>query len=75
MNEDLVIEILALDVLVKTYWKQLTEGITFETEEEEMAFYDIRDKAENLLQRKLDQLPSDVREQLIPTFEDGQIKY
>lgn len=75
MNEDLLIEILALDNLIKTYVDQSMQGITFESQEEEFAFLDIKDRAFDLLKRKVEQLPSSIREQIEPNLWYGQIKY
>lgn len=72
--DDLLIEILALDNLVKTYRQQLIDGITFEDAEQQMIFYDIHDRAYNLMAVKVDQLPESARKELIPLLNTyGQV--
>ena len=72
--EDTLIEILALDNLVKTYREGLENGITFENEEAKMGYYEVHDRALDLLQRKLDHLPPSYRQEILPElfFQDGQ---
>lgn len=67
--EDILIEILALDTLVKSYRDALDgEEVPWQTEEEQMAFFEIHDRATELLNHKINQLPSDqkkaIQEQL-----------
>lgn len=63
--EDLLIEVLALDCLIKTYRRQLTqEGFVLETQEDKMAFYDVHDRAVYLLKMKLQQLPEPVQQEI-----------
>lgn len=71
--EDTLIEILALDNLVKTYREGL-DGITFENEDAKMGYYEVHDRALDLLKRKLDHLPPSYRKEILPElfFQDGQ---
>mgnify|MGYP000183605033 CR=1 FL=1 len=63
--EDLLIEVLALDCLIKTYRRQLTqEDFVLETQEDKMAFYDVHDRAVYLLKMKLQQLPEPVQQEI-----------
>lgn len=63
--EDLLIEVLALDCLIKTYRGQLTqEDFVLETQEDKMAFYDVHDRAVYLLKMKLQQLPEPVQQEI-----------
>lgn len=61
--EDILIEILALDTLVKTYRDALEgEELPWETEEQQIAFFEIHDRAIEMLKNKINQLPSEQKE-------------
>lgn len=61
--EDILIEILALDTLIKSYRDALDgEGVPWQTDEEQMAFFEVHDRATELLKHKVNQLPSDQKE-------------
>ena len=61
--EDNLIIILALDTLVKTYRDGLEgEELPWETEEQQLAFFEIHDRAFELLKNRINQLPSDQKE-------------
>lgn len=65
--EDNLIIILALDTLVKSYRDALEgEELPWNTIEEQMAFYEIHDRAFELLKTKVNQLPSEQKEAIKP---------
>lgn len=61
--EGILIEILALDTLVKTYRDALEgEELPWNTEEDQIAFFEIHDRAIEILKSKINQLPSEQKE-------------
>lgn len=66
--QDTLIEILALDNLIKTQRQMLIDEDTVLDEEEKMAFYDIHDRAVELLNKKIKSLPIVYQDMVTPNL-------
>lgn len=66
--QDTLIEILALDNLIKTQRQRLIDEDTVLDEEEKMAFYDIHDRAVELLNKKIKSLPIVYQDMVTPNL-------
>lgn len=66
--QDTLIEILALDNLIKTQRQILIDEDTVLDKEEKMAFYDIHDRAVELLNKKIKSLPIVYQDMVTPNL-------
>lgn len=66
--QDTLIEILALDNLIKTQRQMLIDEDTVLDEEEKMAFYDTHDRAVELLNKKIKSLPIVYQDMVTPNL-------
>lgn len=66
--QDTLIEILALDNLIKTQRQMLIDEDTVLDEEEKRAFYDIHDRAVELLNKKIKSLPIVYQDMVTPNL-------
>lgn len=67
--QDLLIEILALDNLIKCQRQVLIDEDTVLDKEEKMAFYDVHDRAVELLNKKIKSLPQEYQDRITPDLQ------